>query len=208
LISLVLLGVLCAVGAETVIGSRRRVVMGYYSSGTEGPPIAYHKQSTVAAPVRIPSPLPGVSARNWEAFARRMRIATWDAVGHQQALGAFALKGPALVSVGLAVGAKKTKDGWAVVWKAGQSAAGFLSSKSLQYRAFALFCTRLCNEARVRFAPLLGVQTPYGPATVSGVVALLYTVGPAGARAWLTKPETRGRFPHTTAAFRRGNGVF
>lgn len=211
MITLAVLGLLFAIGAETVVGTGRRVTMGYYASGTEGPTtsIAYHKQSSTSlASPRIPSPVPGISANRWEVFARKMRVASWDTVGHQQALGAFALKGPAMVSVGLATNAKKTSGGWVVAWKDGRSAEGFLANRGLQYRAFAAFCVRLCNEARVRFAPLVGIQTPYGVATVSGVVALLYTVGPAGARAWLTKPATRIRFPHTTEAFRRGNGVF
>lgn len=206
MITLALFGLLLAVGAETVVGTGRRVAMGYYAAGAEGPKqtIAYHKQSSKP---RISSPIAGLAASKWEVFARRMKVAAWDAVGHQGALGAFALKGPALLSVGLVSGVKKTREGWAFNWK-GESKDAFLGNRSLQYRSFATFCARLCNEARVRFAPLVGIQTPYGPATTSGVVALLYTVGPMGARAWLTKPETRGRFPHTTAAFRRGNGVF
>lgn len=46
------------------------------------------------------------------------------------------------------------------------------------------------------------------PVTRSGVLALLKTAGPTGAKGWLTEESQRKSFPHTTEIFIRGNGRF
>ncbi len=44
--------------------------------------------------------------------------------------------------------------------------------------------------------------------TMSGVLGVIQAAGLDGAADWLEKPSDRKRFPHTTAAFIRTNGVF
>jgi hypothetical protein len=44
--------------------------------------------------------------------------------------------------------------------------------------------------------------------TLSGVLGVIQAAGLEGAAEWLEKPNDRVRFPQTTAAFRRTNGVF
>lgn len=46
------------------------------------------------------------------------------------------------------------------------------------------------------------------PVTLSGMIGVAHAAGLEGAAGWLTKPGDRRRFPHTTAAFWRSNGVF
>jgi hypothetical protein len=56
------------------------------------------------------------------------------------------------------------------------------------------------------------VPTPQGPArvqvTTSGVLGVIQAAGLEGAAQWLDRPADRKRFPHTTQAFLRTNGVF
>jgi len=56
------------------------------------------------------------------------------------------------------------------------------------------------------------VPTPQGPArvqvTTSGVLGVIQAAGLEGAAEWLDRPADRKRFPHTTQAFLRTNGVF
>jgi hypothetical protein len=44
--------------------------------------------------------------------------------------------------------------------------------------------------------------------TLSGVMGVIQAAGLEGACEWLERPADRTRFPHTTAAFKRTNGVF
>lgn len=46
------------------------------------------------------------------------------------------------------------------------------------------------------------------PICASGILGLLKYAGPEGARSWLKKPEDRKKYPKTTEAFLRTNGLF
>ncbi len=46
------------------------------------------------------------------------------------------------------------------------------------------------------------------PVTLSGILGVCHAAGLNGAAGWLTTANDRERFPHTTAAFWRANGVF
>lgn len=46
------------------------------------------------------------------------------------------------------------------------------------------------------------------PVCASGILGLLKSAGPEGARSWLRNPEDRKKFPKTTEAFLRTNGCF
>ena len=46
------------------------------------------------------------------------------------------------------------------------------------------------------------------PVTLSGILGVCHAAGIKGAAGWLTRPQDRREFPHTTAAFWRANGVF
>ncbi len=60
--------------------------------------------------------------------------------------------------------------------------------------------------------PVPGVGAPAQPTpievTLSGVLGVIQAAGLEGAAGWLENPGDRTRFPHTTAAFLRTNGVF
>lgn len=204
MITLLLLFSVLAVGAEPR-GPRRGGSMGYYAGGVGPGPdvvrIAYRKQP-------LASPVADVPDSRWTEWARAMRVAAWDAVGDKGALGAFQLRAPALLAVGLVAKVVKEGAAWCVTWKAGRSEKDYLANKGLQYRALSALAVRNAAEARRSFAWALGTPTPWGPVTLSGLLAVLCVAGRKGLAGWLKRPDERVRFPNTTAAFRRGNGVF
>lgn len=55
--------------------------------------------------------------------------------------------------------------------------------------------------------PASGMAQPI-EVTLSGVMGVIQAAGIEGAAGWLEDPEDRRRFPHTTQAFLRTNGVF
>lgn len=204
MLSLLLLGVLFAAGAE--VERRRvgaRVSVGYYAAGAADAPVAYRKQ-----PARLVSPLPGVSWFRWATFVKSMRVALFGAVGPGDALGAFQMRPPALFAVGLLEEAKRVGRDWAVRWKTGRDRDVFLADKGLQYRAFMALNVANLEHVKKRLPGLVGRETPYGVASLSGVLAVLAVAGRKGGAAWFKRPEEGVRFPHTVAAFKRGNGVF
>lgn len=205
--TLLILSAFLAAGAE--LDRKRGSSMGYYSTGADAvairPLIAYRKQYV---PVFSVSPIEGVSAAKWTAFAKAMRVSAWSAIADNGALGAFKLSYPALAALGLVSNARREGGKWVATWAVGRSEATFLADRGLQYRAFSALAVRNVQLARVSFAPFIGAPTPHGDISLSGLLAILMVAGRKGLAGWLKKPVDRVRFPNTTEAFKRGNGAF
>ena len=89
-----------------------------------------------------------------------------------------------------------------------RSREGFLSDLKLQYEAFvkATVADRAAVLSRHRDA--IGHTLANKTATLSGLLAAARQAGLRGLAAWLASEADRAKFPRTTAAYLRANGLY
>jgi hypothetical protein len=126
----------------------------------------------------VASPLPGVPFLPWIRFATVMKN-----VGSPKYLGIWRLD-PRRLDI---------------------APEDFPDDPREQYRLFAS-CVRAMYE-QIRASKLMRWLGKEGT-TMSGLIALVKQAGIKGAASWLAHKDERSRFPNTTDAYRRANGIF
>lgn len=180
--------------------------------------IAYPKQLATVGSVRVtrvvvkPSPVEGVSASRFARYMERLANSPDDAHGDGWRVGAYGLRAPALVDAGVGENLRredfKGRKAWVCDFVEPFTLAGLLASRRVQDEVLCSLTVGHVADARQRCGRFLGQKTPYGVVTLSGVLALYVRGGPKGAVGWLSREGERDKFPHTTTAFKRCNGVF
>lgn len=144
--------------------------------------------------VPMTSPIPGLPPAQWQAFASRIarEAPTFDGPRH---VGAFRARKDRLVELGI-------------------DPRYLAGDPDLQLHALgsemadAFHHAKRSGMLREHVKRPLEIHGAMHSISVSGVMAVIQAAGLEGAADWLDSPEDRERFPHTTAAFVRANGVF
>lgn len=148
------------------------------------------------APVLLASPIDGVPDDAFTAFADRLQREAVDFDGPKH-VGCYRLPKRRLAELGF--------DAATLVGSLdAQDEAFRLDVQDLYRRACA---TKLAADAIGK--PITMPDAPGSvPMTLSGLLALASVAGLEGAESWLKSPADRQKFPNTTIAFIRCNGVF
>lgn len=159
-----------------------------------------------------PSLFKDVADTDWTAYVRRSRVARPSAVAPDGRLGCYALSPRELADAGWMQDAHKTtRDGrltWAGTWAPGRSEAAFLADPAEQYEALAALSALHARVVKRQHTDLFGEALEGQPATLSGLLGVCRRAGLGGLRGWATDAAQRKRFPETTAAYARLNGIF
>lgn len=160
---------------------------------------ATQDQSAAPNSVNATSPLPGVSSGAWDEYRERLarESPTFDSARH---VGRYRARKDRLSELGL--------DPALLV--------SHPRAVDLQDHAFAI--DAVDNAQHLVESGMAGVYVghsltiPDDPdvheITLSGLVGVAQVAGLEGAVGWFERKEDRKRFPHTTTAFKRTNGVF
>ena len=158
------------------------------------------------------SPLAGVPDEAWTLYVKRSRVARPSAVSADNRLGCFALTARELADVGWLTGARKARLNdrlcWVGEWAEGRGAESFLADDAEQYEALTALTQLHARALEQRFEDLLEREVEGQPATRSGLLGVARRAGLGGLRGWCEDPAQRKRFPETTAAYARLNGIF
>lgn len=141
------------------------------------------------------SPIARVSNQDWAQFVSRIarEQVTFTSPHH---VGAFRQRRSRLAELGI--------DPSSVVGSPEAQAGALCADMDDAYR-------HATSSGLVAEYQGVTVQIPSGGSievTLSGVLGVIQAAGLEGAAGWLEDPRDRERFPHTTAAFLRTNGVF
>lgn len=171
------------------------------------------------------SPFPGVSDDAWAYFVERMAVGDTKTISPQFKLGRFGYSMRRLCDLGLCCNPRQTKyqgrTVWVAEWMPGLSQSVFLSSPDLQYQTFLQDMTDGAAYLLASYyapaggADVIGAPGHDGkPVTLSGLLAVAKLASPTGLAQWLIDAvdedgvHERKKFPATTDAYLRTNGIF
>lgn len=142
------------------------------------------------------SPIPNVAPVDWSKFCDKLsrEPATYQSPRH---VGQYRQNKARLAELGI--------DPSTVVGSVTAQRAALDTDLADAYQH--VHASGLVQENLHRVIRLPGSPEPH-TVTLSGVLGVVQAAGLEGASDWLDKPKDRERFPHTTAAFARTNGVF
>jgi hypothetical protein len=163
-------------------------------------------------PVVLGSPWKDVDAPAWTRWVALMGSPKTDLVSPGHDLGMFQLSLGLLADLGYVTNVRKVGSGLASTiaadWKPPLTEGQFLHDRPMQYEAF-LKAVRADRKRIERLHPdAVGRVVAGVKATLSGLLAAMKQGGPRGFDGWLKSGGDEGRFPQTTAQFRRGNQLF
>jgi hypothetical protein len=146
------------------------------------------------APVRR-SPIPNLPLAQWNQFVGRVarEASTFDGPRH---VGKFRARKERLAELGIdpmSLAGRPDLQGTALEAEIGDAFEHARRSGMLHHYVKATITLPNGSAERI---------------SVSGVLGVIQAAGLEGAADWLESPDDRARFPHTTAAFLRCNGVF
>lgn len=160
--------------------------------------------------IGLDSPFPGINDDAWTSFARVMARPKSD-VTPTNHVGIFSLAYPRLVKLGKASKLRKEKRGTREVWTADfvgpLTLDKVLKSPGLQYNLF-VESLKAYGPALDALKAWIGKTAEGRKVTQSGLMALLHKGGVDGAKAWLSSPGDRAKYPNTTAAFTAATELF
>ena len=165
----------------------------------------------------LKSPIRGVDNGQWTSFARALSRTKSDLTPSNH-IGIFSLAFARLAKMGKATNLRKmtvepTKDGgkarqvWTADLIAPLTVEGLLKSPSQQYALFVESMRGYLPDL-TKLASWTGKKAEGQEITRSGILALLHKGGFDGARAWLSNPSERSKYPNTTAAFSAATEIF
>jgi hypothetical protein len=173
---------------------------------------AFAEASGITIEAAYPSPLTGVADVPWTVYVRRARVARPSGISPDNRYGCYALSARELADAGWMLDAHKEPCGgrlcWTGTWGEGRSEEAFLADPSEQYEALAALSRLHARLVTARHPDLLGTKIEGQAATLSGLLAVARRAGLGGLRGWATDAAQRKRFPETTAAYARLNGIF
>jgi hypothetical protein len=162
------------------------------------------------APEVREAPLEGVSFDAWMLFVRALLKFSGEGVTENFRYGKFEFTIRRLCDLGLMTNprpmSKRGRLIWDADWLDGWNLRKFLQSNRTQYN---LFC-----RSMLEYSKEIGVQDSVGKSvddtttTLSGVLAVAHRAGISGLFSWLSNPQTRKEFSHTTDFFQRANKLF
>jgi hypothetical protein len=173
---------------------------------------AFADAAGVTLQITYPSPLRDVDTASWTTYVQRSRVARPSAVAPDGRLGCYALTARELADAGWMLDARKAlrdgRLGWTGTWADGRSEAAFLADPAEQYEALTALA-KLHGRVLVRHhEDLIGQEIEGQPATLSGLLGVCRRAGLGGLRGWAADAAQRKKFPETTAAYARLNGIF
>jgi len=141
------------------------------------------------------SPLKGVSNEDWEEFVKKIRTQE-PGYKSDKHVGVYHHNRERLIQLGYDNVSLFDLEG----------------SEDLQYQAIekdmADNYTRQAKLISDYCGDVVSIDGADYPVTASGVLGLLKSAGTKNAESWLTNPDERKAFPHTTKTFLQTNGVF
>lgn len=178
--------------------------------------LATHARNAAAAhpAMTYPSPFPSVPTPAWSKFVHALRGLNPAAISPSYHLGLFAFSMPRLVDLGLATNPHKIEHDGKTVWDADWVPAlqpgpdKFLANPALQYDTFVKAVVADLHAIKEKFPKAVGSEIEGVKATPSGLLAVTKQAGLKGLETWLADPKTRTQYAHTTASFKRINGIF
>jgi len=156
------------------------------------------------------SPLPEASARAWTRFVELIAgNNAFSSVSSRGDLGLFQFSLRRLADLGFVTNPRKDGSGrWTADWIAPYSQAQFLSDGKLQYQTFVRATLADREAILARHNDAIGRVLAHKVATLSGLLAAARQAGLRGLAAWLASGADRVKFPQTTTAYLRANGLY
>ncbi len=168
----------------------------FQAQPSSGPP-GESSEGTITVSGRS-SPIEGVGTEEWGAFVGKIsrELPTFTSTRH---VGQFRQRMDRLADLGIDPSEVATSP------DAQRAALDADMADAHRHAAASGMLAHHCGAA-------VEIPAPGGPArvqvTLSGVLGVIQAAGLEGAAEWLERPADRKRFPHTTQAFLRTNGVF
>jgi len=176
--------------------------------GLEATAETLRKKATELRELPAP-PIPEANGFGWRRFYKAMAVAAPRFVAPSGHWGAFAFTAKRLQDLGMVKNVRlvpyQGRQVWGLDWVKPPTGQQFLDDPRLQFQAF----VRSCQDYRAHYARLRQERPMMFDAdglTLSGWMALCHVAGLSGALRWISSPQDR--FPRTTAAVRKANGIF
>jgi len=151
------------------------------------------------------SPFPEATSPSWSRYVEAMGTADLDAISPSGHLGRWQLSPRRLQDLGLMAEVQQAGRLVTGTWVPPMTAERW-QSEAAQYRAFLQGTAD--HRRRILGGPAIGAEVEGQAVTLSGALAVAKHATIKGLSAWLADPAERKRFPHTTSAFARCNGLF
>ena len=156
------------------------------------------------------SQIPEASDASWTRFVELMAgNNAFATVSSRGDLGLFQMSPRRLADLGYVTNPRKDARGtWTGDWVAPYSREKYLSDGKLQYESF-VKATRADREAILaHHRDAIGRALAGKVATLSGLLGATRQAGLRGLATWLAAAADRVKFPQTTGAYLRANGMF
>ncbi len=167
------------------------------ASESDRPPVTEHDADDAdpGSPMTLPSPIAGVADESWSRFCGQLvrEAPTFSSGRH---VGRYRHRKDRLAELGF--------DPDSIVGSEDAQDAALGADLADAYRHVIASSTR---HHLGRPVTLPDIDAPVR-VTLSGVLGIASVAGLEGAEKWLSRKDDRKRFPHTTQAFLRTNGVF
>lgn len=184
--------------AETLRARAKSMASGGSSATTAGGAVA----------AQLPSPLPGVQAREWTGFVRAMAAQRPGFRSDDGRVGLFETHLRWLRVYGCVGRVRRLHTGRLDAdWIAPATESAFLANGRLQYRVFVANVKALRTAVEQRHGQG-GVRLGSRHATTSGLVAVAQRLGVSGLGDWLSSEGVRSRRPDVWRLFEATNGLF
>lgn len=160
------------------------------------------------------SAISNVKGEYWTRFVKCVMGNDPRAITDSFALGLFGFGARRLVDLKVMKDPRQTQYGgrsvWAGTWIAPLTMQKFLADRALQYQLFFVsmrdYAHRITNTPAAR--ALIGQELEGHQISLSGMLGVMHVAGWSGGLKWFASPGDRARFPATTAAFLKCNGIF
>lgn len=158
----------------------------------------------------VRSPVPEATDATWTRYMETIAGSNaTNTVSPAGALGLFGLTLPRLADLGLVSNVHKDAAGkWAGDWVAPLSREAFLGDLKMQYETFVKATLADRKAIIARHPDAIGRALAHKVATLSGLLGAAHQAGMHGLDAWLASNADRVKFPRTTNAFLRSNGLY
>lgn len=162
-------------------------------------------------PGDLRSPIPEASAASWTRFVKLMGDGNKsDTISPRGHLGIFQMSLPRLADLGLVTNLHKDRatGKYSADWVAPLTQEKFLGDPKLQYDTFVRSTVADRKAILARHEDKIGKVIARKVATLSGLLTVARQAGLSGLAVWLASGANKVKFPKTSSAYLRGNGVF
>src|SRR4029077_21246056 len=133
-----------------------------------------------------------------------------DIISPRGNLGIFQMSLPRLADLGLVTNLHKDRatGKYSADWVAPLTREKFLGDPKLQYDTFVRSTVADRKAILARHGDKIGKVIARKVATLSGLLTVARQAGLSGLAVWLASGANKVKFPKTSSAYLRGNGVF